>query len=71
MDVLLGSMGHRVKIHKITAVTSKERSDIEIKDYVVYQNPHEQANRLPPPRTLILDFTMTHTRFGASILQYR
>ena len=26
----------------------------------------EQTNRLPP-RTLILDFTMTHTRYGRSI----
>jgi hypothetical protein len=26
----------------------------------------EQADRLPPPRTLILDFTMTHTRYGRS-----
>jgi hypothetical protein len=23
----------------------------------------EQADRLPPPRTLILDFTLTHTRY--------
>jgi hypothetical protein len=38
--------------------------DIEIKDYVVLQNPQEQTNSLPPPHTLILDFTMTHTRFG-------
>jgi hypothetical protein len=29
----------------------------------VLQKPQEQANRLAPPRTLILDFTMTHTRF--------
>ncbi len=28
----------------------------------------EQANRLPPPRTLIVDFTLTHTRFGRSNL---
>jgi hypothetical protein len=42
LSVLLGSMGHRVKIHKITPATSKERgwsSDIEIKDYVVLQKP--------------------------------
>ena len=26
-------------------------------DYVVLQNPQEKANRLPPPRTLIMDFT--------------
>ncbi len=60
-------MGHRVKIHKITPATGKERGDIEIRDYVVLQNPQEQANHLPPPRTLLLDFTMTHTRYGRSI----
>jgi len=64
---LLGSEGHRVKIHKITSETGKERGDIEIKDYLVLQKPQEQDNRLPPPRTLILDFTMTHTRYGRSI----
>jgi hypothetical protein len=37
-------------------------SDIEVKDYVILQKPQEQDNRLPPPRTLILDFTMTHVR---------
>ena len=63
---LLGSVGHRVKIHKITPVTDKERDDLEIKDYVVLQKPQEQADRLPPPRTLIMDFTLTHTRFGHS-----
>ena len=60
MGVLLGSVGHKVKIHKITLV-------IEIKDYVVLQKTQEQANDLPPPHTLILDFTMTHTRYGCSI----
>ncbi len=66
LGVILGSVGHRVKIHKITSSTDKERGlgDIEIKDYVVLQNPQEQTNSLPPPHTLILDFTMTHTRFG-------
>jgi hypothetical protein len=38
------------------------RADLEIKDYVVLQKLQEQANCLPPPRTLILDFTMTHIR---------
>jgi hypothetical protein len=32
---ILGSVGHRVKIHKITPATDKERGDLEIKDYVV------------------------------------
>ena len=63
---ILGSVGHKVKIHKITPVTGKERGDLEIKDYVVLQKPQEQADRLPPPRTLILDFTMTHPRYGRS-----
>jgi hypothetical protein len=61
---LLGSVGHRVKIHKITP--AKERDDLEIKDYVVLQKPHEQTDRLPPPRTLVMDFTLTHARFGRS-----
>ena len=64
LGVLLGSVGHKVKIHKITPATGKERGDIEIKDYVVLQKPQSQDNRLPPPRTLIMDFTMTHVRFG-------
>ena len=53
-------MRHKVK--------GKERGDLEIIDYVVLQKPQEEADRLPPPRTLILDFTMTHTRYGRSLL---
>ena len=52
----MGSVGHRVKIHKITSVNGKEWGDLEIKDYVV------------SPRTLIMDFTLTHTRYGRSNL---
>ncbi len=59
---LLGSLGHRIKFHKITSVTDKERGDIDIKDYVILQNPQSQDNRLPPPLTLIMDYTMTHIR---------
>jgi len=48
---ILGSVGHRVKIHKITSATGKERGDLEIKDYgipyVVLQKPQEQTDRLP------------------------
>ena len=33
---------------------------------MVLQKPQEEDDRLPPPRTLILDFTMTHTRYGRS-----
>ena len=69
MGSLLGSVGHRVKIHKITPATGKERVDIEIKDYVVLEKPQAQGNRLPPPHTLIMDFTMTHVRYGSSHLR--
>ncbi len=48
--------------------TGKERGDIEIKDYVVMQKPQPQTTRLPPPHTLIMDYTMTHVRFGRSHL---
>ena len=68
---IFGSVGHRVKIHKITPATGKERGDLEIKDYVVLQKPQEQADRLPPPRTLILDFTLTQTRYDSSHVQLR
>ena len=44
----------------------KERGDLELKDYVVFQKPQEHADRLSPPRTLILDFTMTHQHYGRS-----
>jgi hypothetical protein len=57
---ILGSVGHRVKIHKITSDTDKEGGDLEIKDYVVLQKPKDQDDRLPPPRTLILDFRRSH-----------
>jgi hypothetical protein len=33
LGTLLGSVGHRVKIHNITPETGKERGDVEIKDY--------------------------------------
>ncbi len=65
---ILGSVGHRVKIHKITSVQDKERGDLEVRDYVVLQKPQDGTDRLPPPRTLIMDFTLTHNRFGRSHL---
>jgi hypothetical protein len=64
LDSLLDSVGHKVKIHKITSATGKERGDIEIRDYVVLQKLQEQDNRLSPTHTLILDFAMTYTRSG-------
>ena len=48
LGVILGSVGHRVKIHKITSAQGKERGDLEIKDYVVLPKPQEQTDRLPP-----------------------
>ena len=35
---------------------------------MVLQKPQARADRLPPPRTLILDFTMTHPHYGRSHL---
>ena len=32
------------------------------------QKPQTQDNRLPPPRTLIMDYTMTHIGYGSSHL---
>jgi hypothetical protein len=55
-------VGHRVKIHIITQVTGKERDDLEIKDYTVLKKSQEQSDDPPPHRTLIMDFTLTHTR---------
>ena len=66
LGIILRSVGHKVKIHKITPVTGKERGDLEIKDYVVLQKPQEEVDGLPPPRTLILDFTMTHPHKGGA-----
>jgi hypothetical protein len=66
LDIIFGSVGQRVKIHKIAPATGKERDDLEIKDYVVLQKPQEQADHPPPPRTLILDFILTHTRYDSS-----
>ena len=54
-----------MKTHKITTSVGYERGDIEIGKYIVL--PWEQDNRLPP-RTLLLDYTMTHDRFGHSNL---
>jgi hypothetical protein len=65
---ILSSVGHRVKIHNITPATGKERGDVEIRDYVVLQNPRDLTDCLPPPRTLILDLTLKYTCFGKSQL---
>ena len=49
---ILGSVGHRVKIHKITPATGKERGDLEITDYVVLQKPQEQTDRHESSRVM-------------------
>jgi hypothetical protein len=54
-----------VKTHKITSVVGNERGDIEIGKYIVL--PRGQDNHLPP-RPILLDYTMTHDRFGHSNL---
>jgi hypothetical protein len=43
LRALLGSVGHKVKILKITLATGKERDHVEIKDYVVLQKPKHRA----------------------------
>ena len=63
---------------KITPAVWNERCDIEIKDYVALLRGERQlSTSLPadsgqdnclPPCPLILDFTMTHDRFGRSRL---
>ena len=65
---ILSSVGHQVKVHNITPASGNERGDVEIRDYVILQKPRDLTDCLPPPRTLILDFTLTHTRFGKSQL---
>jgi hypothetical protein len=65
---ILSSVDHRVKVHNITPATGKDRGDVEIRDYVILQKPRDLTDCLPPPRTLILDFTLTYTRFGKSQL---
>ncbi len=61
LSLLLRSVGHRVKTHRITLAAGKERGDIEIKDYVIL--PRGEDDRLPA-RTLVMDVTMTHDRYG-------
>lgn len=65
LSSILLSIGHRVKTHKVTPAPDNERGDIEIGNYIIL--PRGQDDCLPP-RPLILDFTMTHDRFGHSTL---
>jgi hypothetical protein len=61
LSLLLRSVGHRFKTHKITPAAGNERGDIEIQDYVFLT--HGEDDRIPP-RTLVMDFTMIHDRYG-------
>ena len=45
LSLLLRSVGHRVKTHRITPAAGNERGDIEIKDYVIL--PRGEDDRLP------------------------
>ena len=51
--------------HKVTPAVGNEHRDIEIGNHVVL--PRGQDNCLPP-RSRILDFTMTHDHLGHSTL---
>jgi hypothetical protein len=61
LSLLFRSVGHRVESHKVTPVTDNERGDIEIRDYVLLTRG--ENNRIPP-RTLLMDVTMIHARYG-------
>jgi hypothetical protein len=50
----------------VTVTVTRSRWICDAKSLL--QKPQEEADRLPPPRTLILDFTMTHPRYGRSLL---
>jgi hypothetical protein len=57
-------LGKFIKLHRQrtrNVVTSRSKT-------VVMQKPQTQDNRLPPHRTLIMDYSMTHIRFGCSHL---
>ena len=59
--MLLGSVGHRVKIHNITTATGKERGDLEIKDYVVPTNTR-RSDGAPDPDTSLREVTRIKMR---------
>jgi hypothetical protein len=59
-SLLLHSVGHRVKTHGITPASGNERGDIEIQDYVILSRGEDDRF---PPRTLVMDVTMTHDRY--------
>ena len=49
MGVLFGSVGHKVKIHKITPVTGKERGDFEKRTMWSCKNPKDRITVFEPP----------------------
>ncbi len=55
LGVLLGSVGHRVKIHNISSDTGKERGDLETKDYVVMYI--RRSDGVPDPDGTLKDVT--------------
>jgi hypothetical protein len=63
LSLLLRSVGQRIKTHNVTPAAGNDRGDIEMNDYVIL--PRGEDDRLPP-RTLVIDVTMTHVRYGRS-----
>jgi hypothetical protein len=59
LSLLLRTVGHRVKTHRITPPVGNERGDIEIQDYVILPRGDDRL----PPRTLVMDVTMTHDHY--------
>jgi hypothetical protein len=60
-SLFLRSVCHRVKTHRITPAPDNERGDIEIQDYFIWTRGEDDRF---PPRTLVMDVTMTHDRYG-------
>jgi hypothetical protein len=58
--LLLISVGHRIKPHKITPTTGNERGVIEINDYVILTHGEDDRSS---PHTLVVDVTMTHDHY--------
>ena len=69
---ILGSVGHRVKIHNITPATGKERGDVEIRDYVVFRTVRPPipsvsiSNDLHPDRLIFYNSFSAPSSVGRS-----
>ncbi len=48
-NLLLRSVGHRLKTHRITPATGNERGDIEIKDYVILSHGEDDKKKMWAP----------------------